>query len=61
VTDRIAGQVAADVLRRGATRPPEVWRRIGVQRLGPREWMQHAYEEALDFACLKRLMQEYET
>ena len=57
--DCIVYEVRTDLLRRSQFGLKKYG--VGLDRtdLSPRQWAQHAYEEALDFACyLKRLMKE---
>ena len=57
--DPIVAEVRDDLLRRSEVGLQKYGVGLDRKELSPRQWAQHAYEEALDFACyLKRLMKE---
>lgn len=58
MTCRIAASVAADIEARAALGLAKYGVTLERTDLSRRDWMQHAYEEALDLACyLKRLIE----
>jgi len=57
--DQIVYEVRTDLLRRSQFGLKKYGVTLDRTDLSPKQWAQHAYEEALDFACyLKRLMKE---
>jgi len=57
--DQIVNEVRADLLRRSQVGLKKYGVTLDRTDLPAKQWAQHAYEEALDFACyLKRLMKE---
>lgn len=58
----IEAEVCADITRRQALGIAKYGTTVADNPLSHRQWLQHAYEEALDFAIyLKRAMKEGET
>lgn len=59
MTIDISAAVAADVQSRAAVGLAKYGVTLGESELPLREWLQHAYEEALDLACyLRRAMED---
>ena len=57
--DQIVNEVREDLLRRSQFGVKKYGVTLDRTDLSSKQWAQHAYEEALDFACyLKRLMKE---
>jgi len=60
VTDPLTAAICADLQRRAAKGEAEYGQTVHDARLTRKEWLTHAYEEALDLAVYLRKLMEME-